>query len=172
MQTGSAYWLRVPVGKLRNDRYIPLHPQLKEQLDHWLAARPQEVRSQPIFTDWGRPIPHARVDRALVKVAAAAGIEHVTAHQLGHALQPWRSTVACRSKPYLRIATGQLISVVAVHSAHDLLGGLVRYGQVVVLCVVREAVTPDEGTPRDRCHPGQRRSRSSPDRSHLYASQK
>ena len=29
VQIGSAYWLRVPVGKLHNDRYIPLHPQLK-----------------------------------------------------------------------------------------------------------------------------------------------
>ena len=29
VQIGSAYWLRVPVGKLHNDRYIPLHPQLR-----------------------------------------------------------------------------------------------------------------------------------------------
>lgn len=86
VQIGSAYWLRVPVGKLRNDRYIPLHPQLKEQLDNWLADRSNGLRSQLIFTDWGRPIPHARVDRALVKVAADAGIEHVTAHQLRHTL--------------------------------------------------------------------------------------
>ena len=33
MQIGSAYWLHVPLGKLRTDRYIPLHPQLKELLD-------------------------------------------------------------------------------------------------------------------------------------------
>jgi hypothetical protein len=26
VQIGSAYWLHVPLGKLRNDRYIPLHP--------------------------------------------------------------------------------------------------------------------------------------------------
>ena len=25
---GDAHWLRVPVGKLRNDRFIPLHPDL------------------------------------------------------------------------------------------------------------------------------------------------
>lgn len=86
VQIGSAYWLRVPVGKLHNDRYIPLHPQLKEQLDRWLAARPAGLRSNLIFTDWGRPIPHARVDRALAKVAAAAQIGHITAHQLRHTL--------------------------------------------------------------------------------------
>jgi site-specific recombinase XerD len=26
VQIGSAFWLRIPVGKLHNDRYIPLHP--------------------------------------------------------------------------------------------------------------------------------------------------
>jgi integrase len=29
----GAWWLRVPIGKLRNDRYIPLHPRLIELLD-------------------------------------------------------------------------------------------------------------------------------------------
>ena len=86
VQIGSAYWLRVPVGKLHNDRFIPLHPQLKELFDAWLAERPSELRSDLVFTDWGRPIPHARVDRALARVAAAAGIDRVTAHQLRHTL--------------------------------------------------------------------------------------
>jgi hypothetical protein len=30
VQIGAAYWLHVPVGKLRSDRYIPLHPQLRQ----------------------------------------------------------------------------------------------------------------------------------------------
>lgn len=86
VQIGSAYWLRVPVGKLHNDRYIPLHPQLKTLLDQWLADRPEGLRSDLIFLDRGRPIPPARVDRALAKVAAAADIGKVTAHQLRHTL--------------------------------------------------------------------------------------
>ena len=88
VQIGSAYWLRVPVGKLHNDRYIPLHPQLKTLLDDWLADRPAGLRSDLIFLDWGRPIPPARVDRALTRIAAAAGIAKVTAHQLRHTLAP------------------------------------------------------------------------------------
>jgi integrase len=28
VRIGEAYWLRVPLGKLRNDRYLPLHPDL------------------------------------------------------------------------------------------------------------------------------------------------
>jgi hypothetical protein len=86
VQIGSAYWLRVPVGKLHNDRYIPLHPQLKTLLDEWLADRPENLRSDLIFLDRGRPIPPARVDRALARVAEAAGIARVTAHQLRHTL--------------------------------------------------------------------------------------
>ena len=27
------HWLRVPIGKLHNDRYVPLHPALVELLD-------------------------------------------------------------------------------------------------------------------------------------------
>ena len=86
VQIGSAHWLRVPVGKLHNDRYIPLHPQLKTLLDDWLAERPDGLRSDLIFVDRGRPIPPARVDRALADVAATAGIGKVTAHQLRHTL--------------------------------------------------------------------------------------
>ena len=32
---GETHWLRIPVGKLHNDRYIPLHPQLVDMLAEW-----------------------------------------------------------------------------------------------------------------------------------------
>ncbi|MBM3856327.1 MAG: site-specific integrase, partial [Verrucomicrobia bacterium] len=86
VQIGSAYWLRVPVGKLHNDRYIPLHPQLKALLDAWLDQRPEGLRSDLLFVDRGRRIPVARVDRAVARVAQAAGIGHVSPHQLRHTL--------------------------------------------------------------------------------------
>ena len=87
VQIGSAYWLHVPLGKLRNDRYIPLHPQLKDLLDDWLAHRPAGLRTD-LPVPRARP-PHParrRVDRAVAKAAAAAGIGHVTPHQLRHTL--------------------------------------------------------------------------------------
>ena len=86
VQIGSAYWLRVPLGKLHDDRYIPLHPQLKELLDDWLANRPEGLRSELMFIDHGRPITHVRIDTALARVAERAGIGHVTPHQLRHTL--------------------------------------------------------------------------------------
>jgi hypothetical protein len=86
VQIGSAFWLRTPVGKLHNDRYIPLHPNLKELLDDWLAGRPDTLRSDLMFCDRGRPIPSTRVDRAVERAAQAAGIGHVHPHQLRHTL--------------------------------------------------------------------------------------
>lgn len=86
VQIGSAYWLHVPVGKLHTDRYIPLHPQLKELLDQWLAARPEELRSRLLFVEQGRQIPVSRVDAAVAKAAQAAGIGRVSPHRLRHTL--------------------------------------------------------------------------------------
>jgi site-specific recombinase XerD len=86
VQIGSAYWLRVPVGKLHNDRYIPLHPQLKTFIDAWLTQRPEGLRSDLLFVERGRWLSIARVDRAVAKVARAAGIGHVSPHQLRHIL--------------------------------------------------------------------------------------
>jgi integrase len=86
VQIGSAYWLRVPLGKLRNDRYIPLHPQLKALLDDWLAERPDGLRSDYLFIEHGRRITKSRVEHAVHKTAASAGIGHVTPHQLRHTL--------------------------------------------------------------------------------------
>ena len=82
VQIGSAYWLHVPVGKLHTDRYIPLHPQLKELLDDWLARRPEGLRSKLIFVEQGRQIPESRVDAAVAKAAGTAGIGRVSPHRL------------------------------------------------------------------------------------------
>ena len=86
VQIGSAFWLRVPVGKLHTDRYIPLHPQLKTLLDDWIDRRPETLRSELLFVERGRPIGTHRVDHAVAKAAAAAGIGPVTPHQLRHTL--------------------------------------------------------------------------------------
>ena len=55
VQIGSAYWLRIPIGKLHNDRYIPLHPQLKELLDDWITHRPNGLRNNHLLLEHRRP---------------------------------------------------------------------------------------------------------------------
>lgn len=87
VQIGSAFWLRIPVGKLHNDRYIPLHPQLKEMLDDWIANhRPVGLRSDRLLLERNRPVTSLRVSTALTRLSHDAGIGHVTAHQLRHTL--------------------------------------------------------------------------------------
>lgn len=86
VQIGSAYWLHVPLGKLRTDRYIPLHPQLKDMLDEWVAGRPAGLREPWLFIERGRRIGKQRVQDAVASAARAAGIGRVTPHQLRHTL--------------------------------------------------------------------------------------
>lgn len=50
------------------------------------AHPPQPGNSTLMFTDRGRSIPGRRVDNAVYAAAAAAGIGHVTPHQLRHTL--------------------------------------------------------------------------------------
>ena len=71
MQIGSAFWLRTPVGKMHTDRYIPLHPSLKQMLDRWLAASARLAVQRPTVH---RPRPSnlaPRVDKAVQKAATA-----------------------------------------------------------------------------------------------------
>ncbi len=86
VQIGSAYWLRTPIGKLHTDRYIPLHPTVKDLLDAWIADRPDWQASDLLLTHRGRPIPPSRVDKAVQDAATVAGIGHIHPHQLRHTL--------------------------------------------------------------------------------------
>ena len=86
VQIGSSYWLRVPLGKLHTDRYIPLHPHLKTLLDDWTTQRGDVTRSKLLFLERGRRVRPSRLATALNSVAAQAGIGHVTPHQLRHTL--------------------------------------------------------------------------------------
>ena len=102
VQIGAAYWLHVPLGKLRNDRYIPLHPQLKDLLDEWLTHRPAGLRSRYLFPEHGQRI----------RQTASTGPSRRSRRRLGSAMSarivsgiPWlprRSTGACPWKRWLR----------------------------------------------------------------------
>jgi site-specific recombinase XerD len=77
---GGAWWLRVPVGKLRNDRYIPLHPALVDLLTAWPTGH------QHLIEVDGRALNRHRVGRIVRRVARKAGLGHVHPHQLRHTL--------------------------------------------------------------------------------------
>lgn len=84
IEMSNRHWLRVPIGKLHNDRYVPLHPQLVELLDAHHAARADDVDRLVVFD--GRPLNRHSVTRIVKRVAKAAGIGHVHPHQLRHTL--------------------------------------------------------------------------------------
>jgi site-specific recombinase XerD len=87
VEIGEAFWLRVPLGKLHNDRYVPLHPEVKRLLDEWMTERGAGPRTDDLFVIHGRRIGAGRVDAAVKRAARAAGLgEGVTAHRLRHTL--------------------------------------------------------------------------------------
>jgi integrase len=78
------HWLLVPIGKLHNDRHVPLHPQLVELL---AAHRAERVDDLDRLIRWNDgPLDRHQVARMLRRVAKAAGIGHVHPHQLRHTL--------------------------------------------------------------------------------------
>jgi integrase/recombinase XerD len=77
-------WLRVPVGKLHNDRYVPLHPQLAELPDAHHDDRDDDIDRLIVFN--GRRLDRHIVARMLRRVAKAAGIGHVHPHHPHHTL--------------------------------------------------------------------------------------
>jgi site-specific recombinase XerD len=86
-QIGDAHWLRVPVGKLRNDRFIPLHPDLVELLAQWTAINAEHIRAQRrLIADEHAPIDRRTVHRIVATTAKKAGIGPVHPHQLRHTL--------------------------------------------------------------------------------------
>ena len=79
----DGHWLRIPLGKLHNDRYIPLHPHLVELLADW-KLRHDDHGTELLLTRNGRPLSRSILTRIVTSTAKAAGIGHVHPHQLRH----------------------------------------------------------------------------------------
>jgi integrase len=84
VQIGEAHWLRVPVGKLHNDRYVPLHPLIVGLLDDWHAQHGPPTGG--LLLHHQRPLSPYLVTRMLTAIAKRADIPRPTAHQLRHTL--------------------------------------------------------------------------------------
>jgi integrase len=83
---GDIHWLRIPVGKLHNDRYVPLLPMLVELIDHHHATRPPPRSGRLVERDDGRPFDRRIIHRYVTAVAKRAGVGPVHPHQLRHTL--------------------------------------------------------------------------------------
>jgi site-specific recombinase XerD len=83
----GSHWLRIPVGKLRNDRMIPLHAELVPLLDEWTTRNRVHIRAQQrLMADEHKPLDRRTVHRIVATTAKKAGIEHAYPHQLRHTL--------------------------------------------------------------------------------------
>jgi len=85
VEIGDHHSLHVPVGKLRNDRYIPLHPTLVELIADWQTSNAVHIaRTGRLLTDADSAVNRYRVARMVDRIAKNAGIGHVHPHQLRH----------------------------------------------------------------------------------------
>ena len=86
VRIGEAYWLRIPLGKLRNDRYVPLHPQLVKLLAAWTAANLEHIRRHKrLAADHRGPLDRHVICRIVRRVGRRAGVS-AHPHQLRHTL--------------------------------------------------------------------------------------
>jgi integrase len=83
---GDTHWLRIPVGKLHNDRYVPLHPVLVALISDYRARRGPPRSGRLVERDDGRPFDRRTIHRYVDTVARRAGVGHVHPHQLRHTL--------------------------------------------------------------------------------------
>jgi integrase len=82
----GVFWLRIPVGKLHNDRTVPLHPVLVDLIDDYRVRRGPSPSGLLVVRDDGQPFDRRTIHRYVAAVARRAGTGHVHPHQLRHTL--------------------------------------------------------------------------------------
>ena len=83
---GAAHWLHVPVGKLHEDRYLPLHPQLVTLIDGYRTAYVPPGHSLLLPRENGRPLDRHTVTRMINR--AGADEHHGIRPQAGELADP------------------------------------------------------------------------------------
>ena len=119
VQIGAAPWLHVPVGKLREDRYLPLHPHLVQLIDDYRTAHVPAGHPLLLPRENGRGLDRHAVTRILNNVATAAGLPHIHPHQLRH-------TLATQA-----INRGMSLEAIAAMLGHRSMDMTLRYAKIV-----------------------------------------
>jgi site-specific recombinase XerD len=115
---GDGRWLHVPVGKLHDDRYLPLHPHLVTLIDEYRAAHVDPVNALLLPRENGTPLDRHTITRMLNVAAKAAGIGHVHPHQLRH-------TLATQA-----INRGMSLEAIAAMLGHHSMDMTLRYAKI------------------------------------------
>jgi site-specific recombinase XerD len=123
---GAGPWLHVPVGKLGEDRYLPLHPQLVTLIDAYRARHVPPGHRLLLPRENGRPLDRHTVTRMINRAGAAAGLPHIHPHQLRH-------TLATQA-----INRGMSLEAIAALLGHRSLDMTLRYAKIASRTVADE----------------------------------
>jgi site-specific recombinase XerD len=123
---GAGPWLHVPVGKLREDRYLPLHPHLVALIDDFRTAYVPDGHPLLLPRENGRALDRHTVTRFINKAGAAAGLPHIHPHQLRH-------TLATQA-----INRGMSLEAIAALLGHRSLDMTLRYAKIANRTVADE----------------------------------
>jgi site-specific recombinase XerD len=126
VQIGAGHWLHVPVGKLHDDRYLPLHPHLVDLIDDYRTHHVSATNSLLLPRENGKPMDRHAVTRYLNKAAADAGIGHVHPHQMRH-------TLATQA-----INRGMSLEAIAAMLGHHSMDMTLRYAKIANRTVADE----------------------------------
>ena len=150
---GAGPWLHVPVGKLREDRYLPLHPHLIALIDDYRAAHVAAGNPLLLPRENGKPADRHAVTRYINKAAAAAaGLPHIHPHQLRH-------TLATQA-----INRGMSLEAIAAMLGHRSLDMTLRYAKIASRTVADEySPSPAKSRPSTARPPSCPPTRSGPD---------
>jgi site-specific recombinase XerD len=129
---GAAHWLHVPVGKLHEDRYLPLHPHLVTLIDDYRTTHVDPDNPLLLPRENGRPLDRHTVTRLINKAGAAAGLAHIHPHQLRH-------TLATQA-----INRGMTLEAIAALLGHRSLDMTLRYAKIANRTVADEYFTVTE----------------------------
>jgi site-specific recombinase XerD len=123
---GAAHWLHVPVGKLHEDRYLPLHPHLVTLIDDYRTAHVAPDNPLLLPRENGTALDRHTVTRLINKAGTAAGLPHIHPHQLRH-------TLATQA-----INRGMTLEAIAAMLGHRSLDMTLRYAKIANRTVADE----------------------------------
>ena len=85
-QLGDTMSLHIPIGKLHNDRYVPIGDELVQLIADYRKLRGPSPSGLLLQRDDGQPFDRRTIHRYVQRVADRAGVGHVHPHQLRHTL--------------------------------------------------------------------------------------
>jgi site-specific recombinase XerD len=126
VQIGVGHWLHVPLGKLHDDRYLPLHPHLVDLIADYRTRHVAAGHPLLLPRENGRPQDRHSVTRALNRAAQQAGLPHVHPHQMRH-------TLATQA-----VNRGMSLEAIAAMLGHHSMDMTLRYAKIANRTVADE----------------------------------